>query len=411
MYSGIGAPEKALNNLGIDYDLIGFSEIDKYAVKSYCEIHNVNESLNYGDATKIEANLLPDFDLLVGGFPCQAFSVAGYRKGFEDTRGTLFFDLARVAKEKQPKYILLENVKGLISHDKGNTLDLIVETLAGIGYTTDFTVLNSKYFNIPQNRERVFIVAKRNDLTLSESWDISGSNVVAKGRRRISEKETVKTFNFNWPKQTKVSVKLREILVDNVDENVYLSKDKVKKLVSQMNAVDTDVVFVGGINNGSKWLDDGKNYSRNFKQGNRVYCESGIGTALTSQSVGGLGGQTSLYKVSNKTICENEEVLATLTPDRINKRQMGRRFKENDEPSFTVNTQDKHGVAIGEYPDYRIRKLVPMECWRLMGFTDDDFKKAAKVSSNSQLYKQAGNSIVVPVLEAIFKELLKDYIK
>ena len=144
-------PKKRWNNT-----CIGFSEIDKYAIKIY-ESHFGGHK-NYGDATRIVPESLPDFDLLVGGFPCQAFSIAGKRLGFEDTRGTLFFDIARILKVKRPRMFLLENVKGLLSHDNGRTFKTIITTLAELGYDVEWQVLNSKDFGVPQNRERVFIV-------------------------------------------------------------------------------------------------------------------------------------------------------------------------------------------------------------------------------------------------------------
>ena len=134
---------------------IGYSEIDKYAIQIYQKHFNHK---NYGDITKISASTLPDFDLFVGGFPCQAFSIAGKRGGFDDTRGTLFFDIARILKEKQPRNFLLENVKGLLSHNEGRTFKTIITTLVELGYCVEWQVLNSKNFGVPQNRERVFIV-------------------------------------------------------------------------------------------------------------------------------------------------------------------------------------------------------------------------------------------------------------
>jgi DNA (cytosine-5)-methyltransferase 1 len=134
---------------------IGYSEIDKYAINTY-EEHFTHD--NYGDATKINPTELPGFDLLVGGFPCQAFSVAGKRLGFNDTRGTLFFDIARILAEKRPRHLVLENVKGLLSHDGGKTFETIIGVLADLGYFVEWQVLNSKDFGVPQNRERVFIV-------------------------------------------------------------------------------------------------------------------------------------------------------------------------------------------------------------------------------------------------------------
>src|SRR5690606_37234316 len=194
--------------------------------------------------TQIDAKDIPDHDLLVGGFPCQAFSVAGKRKGFEDTRGTLFFEIARIAKEKHPKALLLENVKGLVNHDKGRTLDIMIETLNEIGYVVDFEILNSKYFGVPQNRERIFIVAIREDLIEQEPWIIKGNTIVPKGKRRISEYEWAKTFNFDWPEQTEVTTRLRDILESDVDEKYYLDEEKTAKLVVELE--EQKAVMGGG---------------------------------------------------------------------------------------------------------------------------------------------------------------------
>lgn len=138
---------------------VGYSEIDKYASAVY-RYRFGKEVKNYRDATKINTEELPDFDLLVGGFPCQAFSIAGKRRGFEDTRGTLFFEIARVLKAKQPRMFLLENVKGLLNHDKGETFTQILRAIDELGYDAEWQVLNSKHFGVPQNRERVFIIGR-----------------------------------------------------------------------------------------------------------------------------------------------------------------------------------------------------------------------------------------------------------
>src|SRR5690625_3384807 len=183
LFSGIGGFEQALNKLG--GTCVFASEFDKFATQSYTALYGDDHL--HGDITKIDEKDVPEHDLLVGGFPCQAFSVAGKRGGFEDARGTLFFEIARIAAEKQPKVLLLENVKGLVRHDKGRTLDTIVKTLNDIGYRVDFEVLNSKFFGVPQNRERIFIVAVREDLIDDEAWtNVKGATVVPKGKRRIS---------------------------------------------------------------------------------------------------------------------------------------------------------------------------------------------------------------------------------
>ncbi len=163
---------------------IGYSEIDKYAIQIY-ERHFNHK--NYGDATTINASELPDFDLLVGGFPCQAFSIAGKRGGLEDSRGTLFYDIARIAKEKRPQHLLLENVKGLLSHDNGRTFKLIISTFAELGYNLEWQVLNSKNFGVPQNRERVFIIGHLRECCGRQVFPLTGGSgeVISKEARQF----------------------------------------------------------------------------------------------------------------------------------------------------------------------------------------------------------------------------------
>ncbi|MGG1455413.1 DNA (cytosine-5-)-methyltransferase [Bacillus subtilis] len=514
LFSGIGAFEAALRNIGVEYELVGFSEIDKYAIKSYCAIHNADEQLNFGDVSKIDKKKLPEFDLLVGGSPCQSFSVAGYRKGFEDTRGTLFFQYIDTLKEKQPRYFVFENVKGLINHDKGNTLNVMAEAFSEVGYRIDLELLNSKFFNVPQNRERIYIIGIREDLIENDEWflDKGRNDVLSKGKKRLKELN-IKSFTFRWPLQLVVGKRLREILEDYVDEKYYLSEKKTKGLIAELerNGVkeindSTGCKLVGRVNiNGHdqkkrvystnglcptpsglgiggntepKILEidpvmvghvdlkghdaikrgyspqDGESSTLTNMGGGRepkvaveyvgninpsgkgmngqVYNSSGLSPTLTTNKgegvkiaveysrKNGLGRELDVshtlsasdWRGLNRNQKQNAvvEVRAVLTPEREEKRQNGRRFKDDGEPAFTVNTIDRHGVAIGEYPKYRIRKLTPLECFRLQAFDDEDFEKAfAAGISNSQLYKQAGNSITVTVLESIFKELIHTY--
>jgi DNA (cytosine-5)-methyltransferase 1 len=170
---------------------VGYSEIDKYAIKVY--ERNFSGHRNYGDATAINPTDLPDFDLLVGGFPCQAFSVAGKRAGFNDTRGTLFFDIARILKEKQPRHLVLENVKGLLSHDSGRTFTTIIGVLTDLGYLVEWQVLNSKNFGVPQNRERVYIVGHLGNECGRKVFPITGNGGQANGvQRHISNTLTAR---------------------------------------------------------------------------------------------------------------------------------------------------------------------------------------------------------------------------
>ncbi|UXO88831.1 DNA (cytosine-5-)-methyltransferase [Bacillus safensis] len=480
LFSGIGAFEVALRNIGADFEMVGFSEIDKYAIKSYCAIHNVDESLNYGDVSKIDKSKLPDFDILVGGSPCQSFSLAGHRKGFEDARGTLFFQYVETLKEKQPKYFIFENVKGLINHDKGNTLNIMTSAFSEVGYRIDMELLNSKYFKVPQNRERIFIVGIREDIIENDQWFINNTrnDVLSKGKKRLKELK-IKSFNFKWYEQDYTGSTLRDILEECVDEKYYLSEEKTDKLVRELEDIEEVQVLRPERNEYGKAIrkkyesgciresrhnmtqlrpreDSISNTLSTVQKDNlllepqighvdlkghdaikRVYSPDGISPTLTTMGGGhreskiavqqlgnvnpsgkGMNGQVynstglspTLTTIKGEGVKVAVEVRPVLTPDREKKRQNGRRFKEDGEASFTVNTIDKHDVAIGNYPRYRIRKLTPLECWRLQAFDDEDFEKAVVAGiSNSQLYKQAGNSITVTVLEEIFKELLNTY--
>ena len=165
LFSGIGAFEEALKQLNIDYELINYCEFDKNIAKCYSLIQNIPMYKNLGDINKVDEKKLSDFNLMTFGFPCQSFSIAGKRKGFNDeTRGNLFFESVRIARYKQPEYMIVENVKGLISHDKGNTFDIVINTLKEIGYNVYWKVMKSTYFDIPQARERIFIVCIRKDI-------------------------------------------------------------------------------------------------------------------------------------------------------------------------------------------------------------------------------------------------------
>ena len=234
IFAGVGGFDFGLNAVG--GECVFASEIDKFAKQAYTTLHGLEP---HGDITKIDAKDIPDHDVIAAGFPCQSFSVAGKRGGFEDARGTLFFEVARIASEKHPKVLLLENVKGLVGHDKGKTLDTIVKTLNEIGYRVDFEVLNSKYFGVPQNRERIFIIAIREDLVANEPWKIEGNTVVPKGKRRISGYEDVKTFNFDWPSNDTVELRLKDVLESEVDEKFYLSEEKTAQLVARLEDADS----------------------------------------------------------------------------------------------------------------------------------------------------------------------------
>ena len=160
LFTGIGAFEKALERLKIDYELVGFSEIDKFAIKSYCSIHNFSENKNLGDITKININLIPKFDLMTWGFPCQDISIAGKMKGIEKgkTRSGLYYEGFKILKGKKPQYSIIENVKNLTSRRFKEQFESMLKDIEKLGYNNYWKVLNAKNYGIPQNRERVFII-------------------------------------------------------------------------------------------------------------------------------------------------------------------------------------------------------------------------------------------------------------
>lgn len=352
MFAGIGGFRSGLEAIG-GFECIGHCEIDKHANAAYCAIYETKGDYYCEDAKQIDPDTMPDFDLLCAGFPCQSFSVAGKRRGFSDTRGTLFFEVARIAAAKRPAFLLLENVPGLLSHDSGRTLDTIFSALVEMGYHLEWCVLNSKYFGVPQQRRRLYIVGHLRAECAGQIFPLDCGDA-----------------------------------------------ENLKQLI-------------GG------------------PQGQRVYDPEGIACTQCAGS-GGWGGKTGLYfidmnpppNITDIARCitarqdagisnhkgEHSGVLiedaprAILTPDREKVRQQGRRIKEPDEPMFTITAQDRHGIV----HKGRIRKLMPIECWRLQGYTDEQFNKAAALGlADGHLYKMAGNSVSVPVISAIGKKIKK----
>lgn len=210
LFSGIGAFEKALDNLNIPYNLLAYCEIDKYASKSYSAIHGVSEELNLHDVTKVDSlDILEDVDLITYGFPCQDISNAGKQRGFTDengnrTRSGLFFEALRIIDEFKPKFAIAENVKALTSKKFTNEFSTVLESLDEVGYNNYYQVLNAKDYGIPQNRERVFIISIRKDID--------------KG--------------FSFPQPTPLELRLKDLLEDEVDEKFYLSDNRLLKIVN-----------------------------------------------------------------------------------------------------------------------------------------------------------------------------------
>lgn len=435
LFSGIGGFEQALNKLG--GQCVMASEINKYANQAYELLYGHTTA---GDVTNVNANDVPDHDFLVGGFPCQAFSLAGKRLGFEDTRGTLFFEIARIAKVKQPKALLLENVKGLISHDKGKTLDTIIQTLHDIGYAVDFEVMNSKYFGVPQNRERIFIVAVRKDLVKQSEWELGKrTDVVAKGKRRIAQLG-INTFNFGWPAQESVTVRLRDILEEHVGEQFYLSEEKTAELVAKIEEKTNGLPIREATKKGFAVAEEGDAVNFQFpdsktrrgrvgRQVAQTLEASGINQGVIEQFSAGEGvsccidanyakgtspgdvGKGRRTHIVALTERRTEEAKQWLKEERAkgnnpyDSRWLKALVPREDEISNTCTaTMDKNSLLL-ETPQYRIRKLTPRECFRLQGFPDSEFDKLTAIS-NSQLYKMAGNAVTVNVISALGKRLL-----
>ena len=368
-FAGVGGFRRGMEMAG--HTCLGHCEIDKFANMSYKEIHQPKEEEWFGtDIRRTNADELPRADVWCFGFPCQDISVAGKQLGFKGQRSSLFFTVTRLIRdskeEDRPKYLFIENVKNLLSVNGGSDfLKLLIE-LDEIGYDAEWQVLNSKNFGVPQNRERVFIIGHLRGRSGRKVFPIGG----------ISQKANI-------------------------------------------NIIGTTVKPGAKGTNSRHWVHD---------------IEGDIG-ALSATD----------YKQPKQIL-----VRAVLTPDRIEKRQNGRRFKELGEPMFTLTAQDRYGIAIkeatkrgyaiaekgdsinleqpnsktrrgrvgkgiantltcscnqGTLDGCRIRKLTPKECWRLQGWNDEDFEKAAKVCSDSQLYKQAGNGVTVNVIYEIAKRL------
>src|SRR5699024_6718824 len=435
LFAGIGGFRSGMEKEG--HECVGYVEWDKHARKSYENMYDTKGEWTRNDITEITNDewkeLRGKVDVICGGFPCQAFSVAGKRGGFSDTRGTLFFEIARALKEIQPSYVLLENVKGLLSHDKGKTLDTIIKTLNDIGYRVDFEVLNSKLFGVPQNRERIFIVAVREDLVDNEAWtNVKGATVVPKGKRRIGE--WAKTFNFDFPEQKEVTTRLRDILESSVDEKYYLDEEKTAKLVAKLdeenrkkfievsskrivqlngdrdnpglstNEDEAYTIPANPMSDRGQLLQEPQMLGHVDLKGNdsikRTYSTDGIAPTLNSMQGGGREPKIAIKEATKKgyTLATVGDSVNYTYPD-----SKTRRGRVGKGVAQTLQAGEVNQGTITS--DMRIRKLTPKECFRLQGFTDEQFYKAEEVNLNSQLYKQAGNSVTVNVIQAIAERL------
>lgn len=277
-----------------------------------------------------------------------------------------------------------------------STFGVMLHAINEIGYTVDFTVLNSKFFDVAQNRERVYLVAIREDLITPEPWsDVKGTTMLPKAKRRYQE-EGARTFNFDWPEQTEVRTRLSDFLEPIVDEKYYIDEDKTTKLVAQLEEKTNGLAIREATTKGYAVAADGDAVNIQFPNSKTRRGRVGKQLANTLEASG-----------CNQGVVEREEVRPVLTPERLEKRQNGRRFKEDGEESFTLTSINPPGVAVGEYPKYRIRKLTPRECLRLQSVPEDVIDVILTHFSDSRAYRFAGNGLTTNVVTAIGEKLVK----
>lgn len=460
--SGIGSFEQAIKNLGIEHENVFGCEIDKYARQTYLSNHECNTM--YHDMTKYDYEGEEFYsDINVSGIPCQSFSLAGKRLGELDPRGLLFYDFYRYVKNQQPKYFIIENVKGLLSDNDGNTfqnwINLLGQSVNGdqfmfphedsLMYNLHWQVLNTKDYGLPQNRERVFLIGIRNDLPNS----------------------------FVFPKGVPLKLRLKDILEDNVDEKYYLSAKMIGSLINHQKFNAFNPTFGEGVascvtarvhkmGNADNYIKDvvqvgNTNPSGNGMNGN-VFSENGILPTLTTNKgeglkiqvaqalttscnqgvmIGAMRGRnpenpsdrttgapteqmleinengtsnclTSVQKDNLVVEYSNPKVKYNLSGGKWDKmHEQSRRVYDENGIAPTIHTMGGGNQEIKTFDNYRIRKLTPLECFRLQGFSDQFHQNAVDEGvSASQRYKQAGNSISVPVIQAILKNLLTDYV-
>ena len=360
-FSGVGSPEQAIKNLGIKHEVEFACDIDKYAKQTY--LKNFQPKLFAEDITTLNMKELPAVDLLVFGFPCQAFSVAGKRKGFDDTRGTLFYDALRYLREHRPRYFIAENVKGLLNHDKGKTFQTIIDCLAktinyqmslmpfdNLGYHIHYKVLNTKDYGIPQNRERIFIIGIRDD----------------------------EDNNYRFPKEIPLELKLKDSLQDNVDEKYYLS--------------DKTIAKIKGYDKTSEWIADYR-----ADEGLRIRKDN-ISPCLMARAREDI---TATPIVSVAIRDKNRSKHQTKKDKEYGDYKKNYQIEERtDNVSYCIK-QSTQEFMIKNNINNRIRRLTPIECERLQGFPDN-FTDGV---SDTQRYKQMGNTITVNVIQGIIKNL------
>lgn len=360
-FSGIGGFRIGLERAG--FKCVGYCDNDEHANKLYRNYFDTKDERFFNDITKIDTEELPDFDILCAGFPCQSFSIAGKRRGFEDTRGTMFFEVARILKDKRPRYFILENVKGLLNHDGGKTFQTILKVLSDIGYQTQWQLLNSKFFGVPQNRERVYIVGCYGKECAGKIFPITGTGFE---NNDSSKKESI----VYWKNSKEKWVEEERNIVGTLRTQSDLCRQPLLKQIPETSG---------------------------NTQGSRVYTIDGISPCITA-SHGNLGA----FKVRNGTKKGYDEAVPG---DGINlafPHSKTRRGRVGKGCSQTLDTNCNMGTIDG----CRIRRLTPLECFRLQGFPDEMVSVAKSLGlADTHLYKMAGNAVTVNVIESVAQKL------
>ena len=403
-FSGVGSPETALKRLGIEHQVLFACDIDKYARTSYEALHKPQQM--FEDITTRPMDF-PQLDLYVAGFPCQSFSIAGKRKGFEcPTNGTLFYTLSEFIRINQPKCFILENVKGLVNHDNGRTFQIIKDKLSGsggsvndqmfltdingLGYHIHYKVLNTKDFGLPQNRERIFIVGFKDPR------------------------------QFSFPVGEPLTIRLKDILQDNPNSKYLLSEKAVAKINRHNNkSLDNTIsntIHAGYFKQGGRdqqyiEVDDKYFLSdkliKGFQNHKERHTEKGTGFKWSPKNgediANCLRANASLCPTDNSIIVHSTHTRSTNRPSvQKNKNAGGSgHLSKSDGKSYCLDSKNSQAV---EY-DKKIRRLTPLECFRLQGFTDEEHNICQEVQSDTQLYKQMGNTISVPVIQEILKNI------
>lgn len=436
LFAGIGGFRMGMEAAG--HTCLAYCEIDKFARQSYQAMYNLKGEMEYHDIKQITDQEFKQFrgkvDVICGGFPCQAFSLAGRRLGFEDTRGTLFFEIARAAKQIKPRFLFLENVKGLLSHDKGRTFRTILATLDELGYDVEWQVLNSKDFGLPQNRERVFLIGHSRAYRPKFLFPLRRESYAANSQR-LKSLGNINPSGNGMNGEVYLSTGLSPTLTRGKGEGPKIAipvltpnrphkrqngrrfkenQDPMFTLTSQ----DRHGVLVAGT------------IPSSFEQTGRVYDIAGLSPTLTTMQGGDkipkvlLKKEMPHLKIKEAT---KQGFQKAYVGDAINlsyPNSDSRRGRVGKGLSHTLTTSGQVGVVVAALEErqgkwyqvagllvgdklYRlkIRRLTPRECFRLQGFPDWAYEKAESVSSKSQLYKQAGNSVSVTVIEVIARAL------